>query len=123
MSGIESGSVWVALMLRSLPSPQCITRLMNPGSARRRLWRSFFVPGFDETLRVNGTGRVVTDGALLVPLGAQGKVPATGLLVSITEAFFHCGKALIRSKLRDPPRRVQRDTLPYSAFSPARKMG
>jgi uncharacterized protein len=72
----------------------------------------FFVPGFDETLRVNGTGRLVTDATLLTPLEAQGKVPATGLLVSITEVFFHCGKALIRSKLWDPSRHVARDSFP-----------
>jgi uncharacterized protein len=72
----------------------------------------FFVPGFDETLRVNGTGRLVTDAALLTPLQAQGKVPATGLFVSITEVFFHCGKALIRSKLWDPSRHVARDSFP-----------
>jgi PPOX class probable FMN-dependent enzyme len=72
----------------------------------------FFVPGFNETLRVNGTGRLVTDVALLAPLEARSKVPATGLVVSITEVFFHCGKALIRSKLWDPSRHVARDSFP-----------
>ncbi len=72
----------------------------------------FFVPGFNETLRVNGRGRVVTDSALLAPLEAQGKVPATGLLVSITEVFFHCGKALIRAKLWDQSRYVARSSFP-----------
>lgn len=72
----------------------------------------FFVPGFNETLRVNGTGRVITDDTVLAPLEAQGKVPATGLLVSIAEVFFHCGKALIRSKLWDPSRHVVRDSFP-----------
>jgi PPOX class probable FMN-dependent enzyme len=72
----------------------------------------FFVPGFNETLRVNGTGRVVTDSTVLAPLEAQGKVPATGLVVSITEVFFHCGKALIRSKLWDPSRHIARDSFP-----------
>lgn len=72
----------------------------------------FFVPGFNETLRVNGTGRVVTGGALLAPLEANGKVPVTGLLVSIAEVFFHCGKALIRSKLWDPSHHVARDSFP-----------
>ena len=50
--------------------------------------------------------------ALLAPLAAQGKVPATGLLVSITEVFFHCGKALIRAKLWDPSRHVARNSFP-----------
>jgi PPOX class probable FMN-dependent enzyme len=72
----------------------------------------FFVPGFNETLRVNGTGRVITDGALLATLEAHGRIPVTGLLVSITEVFFHCGKALIRSKLWDPSRHVARDSFP-----------
>jgi predicted pyridoxine 5'-phosphate oxidase superfamily flavin-nucleotide-binding protein len=63
-------------------------------------------------LRVNGTGRVITDATLLAPLEARGKVPATGLLVSITEVFFHCGKALIRSKLWDPSSHVPRDSFP-----------
>jgi PPOX class probable FMN-dependent enzyme len=72
----------------------------------------FFVPGFDETLRVNGTGRIVTEAALLAPLEAQGKVPATGLLVSISQVFFHCGKALIRAKLWDPSRHVARNIFP-----------
>jgi PPOX class probable FMN-dependent enzyme len=72
----------------------------------------FFVPGFDETLRVNGTGRVVTDVALLSPLAAQGKVPAAGLLVSIAQVFFHCGKALIRARLWDPSLHVARNSFP-----------
>ena len=72
----------------------------------------FFVPGLNETLRVNGTSRVITDEILLAPLEAQGKVPATGLLVSITEVFFHCGKALIRSKLWDSSRHIARDSFP-----------
>jgi uncharacterized protein len=72
----------------------------------------FFVPGFNEMLRVNGTGRVITDAAALAPLAAQGKVPVTGLVVSISEAFFHCGKALMRSKLWDPSRHVARNDFP-----------
>jgi PPOX class probable FMN-dependent enzyme len=72
----------------------------------------FFVPGINETLRVNGTARVVTHSDLLAPLDAQGKVPVTGLLVSISEVFFHCGKALIRSKLWDASRHVPRASFP-----------
>jgi hypothetical protein len=40
-----------------------------------------------ETLQRNRTGRIVTDGTLLAPLEAFGKVPARELLVSITEVF------------------------------------
>ena len=72
----------------------------------------FLVPGFDETLRVNGQASLTRDAALLQPLEAQGKVPAVGLLVRVEEAFFHCGKALIRSALWDPARRVERRSFP-----------
>jgi PPOX class probable FMN-dependent enzyme len=72
----------------------------------------FLVPGIDETLRVNGTAAMTQDPALLEPLRAQGKVPAAGLVVRVREAFFHCGKALIRSRLWDPAAHVERGTFP-----------
>ncbi|MCW3474719.1 pyridoxamine 5'-phosphate oxidase family protein [Limobrevibacterium gyesilva] len=72
----------------------------------------FFVPGVDETVRVNGTARVVTGAELLAQVPAQGKIPATGLLITVQEAFFHCGKALIRSKLWDPASRIERKSFP-----------
>ncbi|KMO27697.1 pyridoxamine 5'-phosphate oxidase [Methylobacterium variabile] len=72
----------------------------------------FLVPGITETLRVNGTARITTEAALLAPLAAQGKVPATGLVVSVREAFFHCGKAVMRARLWDPASQVPRATFP-----------
>lgn len=72
----------------------------------------FMVPGINETLRVNGTARITRDAALLAPLAAQGKVPTIGLLVEVEEVFFHCGKALMRSKLWDASSQVERDRFP-----------
>lgn len=72
----------------------------------------FFVPGINESLRVNGLAEVVTDAATLAPLAARNKVPATALRVRVTEAFFHCGKAAIRSGLWDASRRVPRSSFP-----------
>ena len=72
----------------------------------------FLVPGITETLRVNGNAEVTRDAGLLAPLIAGGKVPTVGLLVRVAEAFFHCGKALIRSKLWDASRQVERETFP-----------
>ncbi|MBP33695.1 MULTISPECIES: pyridoxamine 5'-phosphate oxidase family protein [unclassified Methylobacterium] len=72
----------------------------------------FLVPGIDETFRVNGTAALTQDAALLEPMRAQGKVPAAGLVVQVREAFFHCGKAMIRSGLWDPARHVARDAFP-----------
>jgi PPOX class probable FMN-dependent enzyme len=72
----------------------------------------FFVPGINETLRVNGAARIVTNADLLAPLQAQGKAPKAGLLIEVREVFFHCGKALIRSHLWDPATQVERSVFP-----------
>ncbi len=81
--------------------------VVNPG-----IGLLFFVPGLPETLRVNGTARVITDTALLEPLQVQGKVPGAGLLIAVQEVFFNCGKALIRSKLWDAGMQIKRSDFP-----------
>ena len=72
----------------------------------------FFIPGFNETLRVSGTARVTVDLDLLKRLAVNGKVPKSGVLVEIEEVYLHCGKALIRSKLWDTASRVERNIMP-----------
>lgn len=62
----------------------------------------FFVPGIDETLRVNGKAFVIDDPQLLAASEVRGHVPTLGLRVDVEEVFFHCGKALKRSHLWDP---------------------
>lgn len=72
----------------------------------------FMVPGINETLRVNGTGRIVTDQALLEPMTVQGKAPTSGLEIDVREVFFHCGKAMIRSRLWQADAQVERKSFP-----------
>jgi PPOX class probable FMN-dependent enzyme len=72
----------------------------------------FFVPGIDETLRVNGRASVTTDASLLAGAEAMGKVPRAGLLIAVEQAFFHCAKALKRSHLWDATRHVERRSFP-----------
>ena len=72
----------------------------------------FFVPGLNETLRVNGRARITTDRALLEPLAVNRKVPRSGILVSADEIYFHCGKALIRSDLWNPEKQLRRSEFP-----------
>ena len=72
----------------------------------------FFVPGLNETLRVNGRARIITDAASLEPLAVNGKVPRSGILVSADEIYFHCGKALIRSDLWNPEKQLPRSEFP-----------
>ena len=72
----------------------------------------FFVPGVNETLRVNGAASITTDAALLAGFAVQGKVPQTAMLVQVREAFLHCAKALIRSRLWEASAQVERSALP-----------
>lgn len=72
----------------------------------------FFVPGINETLRVNGKARMTRDPALLEASTVQDKTPTLGLVVAVEEAFFHCGKALIRSKLWAPETQLERGAFP-----------
>jgi uncharacterized protein len=72
----------------------------------------FFVPGINETLRVNGRATVTTDPELLAPLAVNGKVPRSGILVAAEEIYFHCGKALIRSDLWNPAKHAARGSWP-----------
>ncbi len=70
----------------------------------------FLVPGAAETLRVHGTARITTDPAMRARHVAQGKEPASLLVVSVREVFMQCAKALMRSKLWD--KRGRPDGLP-----------
>jgi PPOX class probable FMN-dependent enzyme len=72
----------------------------------------FFVPGIDETLRVSGHGTLTTDPALLAAMEEFGKPPRAVLRVAVSECYFHCGKALMRSKLWSPDIQISRNDLP-----------
>jgi uncharacterized protein len=72
----------------------------------------FFVPGFDDMLRVNGRATVIHDPILLGQRIVNGKVPKVGIRVAIDEAYLHCAKALKRSRLWDPTQHQDRSELP-----------
>jgi uncharacterized protein len=72
----------------------------------------FFVPGIDETLRVSGQGRVSAEPELLAAMEEFGRPPRAVLQIAVTEAYFHCGKALLRSRLWSDDARDARAVLP-----------
>src|SRR6185369_10348947 len=59
----------------------------------------FLIPGVKETLRVNGHAKIVTDKKILELLSCEGKLPQFAIIVTVKEAFMHCAKCMIRSKL------------------------
>jgi PPOX class probable FMN-dependent enzyme len=72
----------------------------------------FFVPGIDETLRVGGAGKLSADAELLASMEEFGKLPRAVLRIAVQEAYFHCGKALMRSRLWSADAQVERAIFP-----------
>ncbi|MEX0810298.1 MAG: pyridoxamine 5'-phosphate oxidase family protein [Dongiaceae bacterium] len=75
----------------------------------------FFVPGFEDTLRINGKARLTNDPALMAAGTVNNRPPKVMIRVDVEEAFLHCAKALKRSKLWDPSVQVDRKTMPSLA--------
>ena len=77
-----------------------------------RIGLLFFVPGVDEMLRVNGTVELRNDESLRAQCVEQGKTPTLVLSVEVREAYLHCAKAIMRSKLWSTEVQVPRSVLP-----------
>ena len=97
----------------------------RPGNQRfdtfRNLFQSprvgliFLIPGKRETLRIGGNAQVVRDQELLESLAAKNKVPSLAIVVHVDEAFFHCSKCMIRSRLWQPDHWPSLEGLPTLA--------
>ncbi len=72
----------------------------------------FLIPGVSETLRVNGRASISVDPELMQSFEINGKLPRSVLVVHIETIFFHCAKAIVRSKLWDEATKIDRKSLP-----------
>jgi PPOX class probable FMN-dependent enzyme len=99
------------LLLPDRPGNRLLDSLQNV-LANPQVGMLFMIPGMNETLRVNGTAELVTDPDLLAACAVDGKTPQSGLKVTVKEAYLHCAKAFLRSKLWDPKVQVDRKSLP-----------
>src|SRR5262245_33878176 len=72
----------------------------------------FLIPGCSETLRVMGRASISADPALAQQFVMEGKAPRTVLVIAVETVFYQCAKAIVRSKLWDASRHVDRKTLP-----------
>ena len=72
----------------------------------------FFLPGVEETLRLNGRASIVRDADLLADMAVNGKTPELAIRIEIETVFFHCAKALKRSRLWDPAAQIDRADFP-----------
>jgi hypothetical protein len=113
--GDEPGFVRIVdertLALPDRPGNNRIDNLLNI-IADPRVSLLFIVPGIGETLRVNGQAEISNDPKLLQSFEVKGKPPRTVLIVSVESVYFHCSRALVRSKLWDSSRFVARNAVP-----------
>ena len=62
----------------------------------------YLVPGRTETLRINGRARLLRDAPFFDEMIVKGHRPRLALVIDIETIFFHCAKALMRSKMWRP---------------------
>lgn len=72
----------------------------------------FVIPGFDDTLRVNGQATLVTDPEILAGMRVNDRLPTLAIIVQVAEVFMHCAKAFRRSHLWDPSHFQTRSEMP-----------
>ncbi len=72
----------------------------------------FMIPGFDETLRLNGRASLTDDPELLEQLAMGGRPALMAIRVAVREAYVHCNRALRRARLWDEASKPDRSILP-----------
>ncbi|MEU6992783.1 MSMEG_1061 family FMN-dependent PPOX-type flavoprotein [Streptomyces sp. NPDC046465] len=72
----------------------------------------FLIPGVRETLRVNGRAYPTDEPDVLARMATEARTPELAIVVDVAEVFFHCGRALIRSRLWDPASQALADEAP-----------
>lgn len=77
-----------------------------------RIGLLFVIPGFEETLRINGTARLRDEAAFVERFAAERQRPKLVIEVHVEEAYLHCAKAFMRSQLWQPADWPARDLLP-----------
>jgi uncharacterized protein len=81
-------------------------------AANPRAALMFMVPGIDETLRVYGRTALHGPDDLGIDLTEFGRPPLSVLVLHAEKAYFQCSKAVMRSELWNPERRVERSVFP-----------
>jgi uncharacterized protein len=72
----------------------------------------FLLPGVNDTVRVAGTARLSVDPELLASMAVQDKVPKCAIVIAVRQAYLHCAKALLRSRLWEPDYVQPKGTFP-----------
>ena len=77
-----------------------------------RIGMLFMIPGYGETLRVNGVAVLSHDPELCGRFEMAGKLPACVIVVTVESAYFQCSRAVVRAELWNPDKHVARGSVP-----------
>ncbi|WGD53364.1 pyridoxamine 5'-phosphate oxidase family protein [Bradyrhizobium sp. CB1650] len=72
----------------------------------------FLIPGSGNAIRVNGRAHLSVDPDLLASFKVDGKAPRSVMVMTVEEIYFQCARAIVRSDLWNPDKRVDPKTLP-----------
>ena len=72
----------------------------------------FFIPGVGETLRVNGTEKIIVCPDYVDRFAVSGKPPKTVLRIDVKSVLFQCMRAVMRSEIWKQESQVDRKSLP-----------
>jgi len=72
----------------------------------------FLIPGSGSTLRVNGRAQLSAEADLMASFAVDGKAPRTVIVMTVDEIYFQCARAVVRSELWNPDKRVDPKSLP-----------
>jgi PPOX class probable FMN-dependent enzyme len=72
----------------------------------------FLIPGLGTTLRINGRAHLSVAPDLLASFVVEGKAPRSVVVIEIDTVYFQCARAIVRSELWNPDKRVDPKTLP-----------
>jgi len=75
----------------------------------------FLVPGWQDTLRVNGRAQVIRDAGLLEGFAVNGKTPLLAIAVHVEECYLHCAKSIRRSRIWEHGQWTPREQFPSTA--------
>lgn len=84
---------------------------------------AFLIPGLPEILRVNGRAYPTDEPDVLARMRTEAREPELALVVDVAEAYFHCGRALLRSRLWDPASQALADEIPSPGEVTAAQFG
>ena len=99
------------LLIPDAPGNNRLDSLTNI-AATGRVGLLFLIPGIDETLRVNGTALVSDAPTLLAHFASERHPPRVVVRVGVQQAYLHCAKAIMRSRLWTAAAQVERSALP-----------